>query len=167
MEDSRIKVVAGLIRENGRVLITERWPNKHMGLSWEFPGGKVEEGESDEQALIRELNEEIGVLVAVGSLCFQTLYLHGTKEILLSIYRCRILQGTPRAVDVKALDWVREAELEQRPFPPADLIFVRELMAGRIREEIEPGPEPDFKPAQILRRVSLPSLPEPPSKPLR
>ena len=61
-----IRVVAALIRVEGKVLLTQRKPGKHLGMSWEFPGGKVEEGEDDHQALMRELREELGVTVVVG-----------------------------------------------------------------------------------------------------
>lgn len=160
MDEKIIRVVAALIRDQGRVLITERWPHKHMGLTWEFPGGKVEDGESDQEALQREMMEELGIEVRVGSLCFQTLYAYSSNEVHLSIYRCQITRGIPQAIDVKSLDWVHQTELDKRPFPPADQIFVGELVAGNVSEEIDEEIEPAFKPAQILRRVSLSSTPK-------
>ncbi len=160
MDEKTIRVVAALIRKNGQVLITERWPNKHMGLTWEFPGGKVESGESDEQALKRELMEELGIEVKVGSCCFQTTYSYSNKDVNLSIYRCEITGGSPQAIDVKSLEWVTQSSLGTRPFPPADLIFVQELVAGRVPEDnFEEDSEPAVKPAQIVRRVSLTSSP--------
>ncbi|MEI6805371.1 MAG: (deoxy)nucleoside triphosphate pyrophosphohydrolase [Myxococcaceae bacterium] len=158
MDEKQIRVVAALIRKDKKVLITERWPNKHMGLTWEFPGGKVEFGESDEAALKRELMEELGIEVKVGSCCFQTTYSYSNKEVNLSIFRCEITEGTPQALDVKSLEWVLQSELNLRPFPPADLIFVQELVADNVPEDVfEEESEPEFKPAQILRRVSLTS----------
>lgn len=154
MDEKTIRVVAALIRKDKQVLITERWPNKHMGLTWEFPGGKVETGESDQQALKRELMEELGIDVEVGSCCFQTTYTYSNKEVHLSIYRCNITKGTPQALDVKSLEWITQGALGSRPFPPADLIFVQELIADRIPEENpEEEIEPPLKPAQIVRRV--------------
>lgn len=158
MDERQIRVVAALIRKDKHVLITERWPNKHMGLTWEFPGGKVEAGESDEQALKRELMEELGIEVKVGTCCFQTTYSYSNKEVNLSIYRCEITHGTPQAIDVKSLDWVLQSKLGSRPFPPADLIFVQELVADKVpQDNFEEESELAFKPAQILRRVSLTS----------
>ncbi len=146
-------MVAGLIRQGDRVLVTERWPSKHMGLTWEFPGGKVEPGESDEQALKRELQEELGIEVQVGSCSFQTTYSYSNKEVFLLIYRCRITGGVPRAIDVKSLEWVEFSQLTGRPFPPADALFVQELAAGRIpNEDWDDEPELAFKPAQIIKR---------------
>ena len=160
MDEKTIRVVAALIRKDFQVLITERWPGKHLGLTWEFPGGKVEEGESDEQALKRELVEELGIEVRVGSCCFQTTYSYSNKEVHLSIFRCEITHGKPQALDVKSFEWVPQNKLTERPFPPADLIFVQELAAGKIPENnpVEES-EPLIKPAQIIRRVSLASSP--------
>lgn len=156
MDEKTIRVVAALIRKDGEVLITERWPGKHLGLTWEFPGGKVEEGESNDQALKRELMEELGIEVRVGSCCFQTTYSYSSKEVHLSIFRCEITHGVPQALDVKGLEWVPQAKLSMRPFPPADLIFVQELSAGKVPEEdFEEESEPLVKPAQIIRRVKL------------
>ena len=153
MQEQKFRVVAGLMRQGDRVLITERWPSKHMGLTWEFPGGKVEPGESDEQALKRELAEELGIEVRVGSCCFQTTYAHSGREVFLLIYRCQITAGNPTPIDVKSLEWVLLPTLLERPFPPADELFIKELAADRIPDENwEDEPEPAFKPAQIIKR---------------
>lgn len=161
MDEKTIQVVAALIRQNDKVLITERWPGKHLGLTWEFPGGKVENNESNEQALIRELDEELGIKAKIGSCCFQTTYSYSNKTVHLSIFRCRITEGLPKAIDVKNFEWVSIPELLERPFPPADLLFVKELIAGRVSEEDPPEEEEiAFKPAQIIKRVSLTSSPK-------
>ncbi|MES2504119.1 MAG: 8-oxo-dGTP diphosphatase MutT [Myxococcota bacterium] len=154
MDERKLRVVAALIRQGKQVLITERWPGKHMGLTWEFPGGKVEAGESDEQALKRELQEELGIEVDVGSCCFQTTYSYSNKEVHLCIYRCKITEGTPTALDVKSLEWVAGDKLGLRPFPPADMLFVQELVADRIPEESElEDSDLSFKPAMVVRRI--------------
>lgn len=154
MEERTLRVVAALIRQDKQVLITERWPNKHMGLTWEFPGGKVEAGETDEQALKRELQEELGIEVKVGSSCFQTTYAYSNKEVRLLIYRCQITYGIPQAIDVKSLEWVPQEKLGLRNFPPADMLFVQELVADRIpTENFSDDHEMIFKPAQVLGRI--------------
>lgn len=161
-EEKRFRVVAALIRQGNRILLTQRWPGKHAGLTWEFPGGKVEHGETDHEALTRELSEELGIEVEIGSCCFETCHGYGNREVHLLIYRCRIVTGEPTAIDVKAVDWAEMGELSTRNFPPADAPFVQELIAGRIREfdddkkvvaeEEEDSGEVKFKPPQVIRR---------------
>lgn len=160
-EKKQFRVVAALIRKGNKVLLTQRWPGRHLGLTWEFPGGKVEEGESDTEALERELREELGVEAEIGSCCFETRHGYGSREVHLLIFRCKLTEGVPRALDVKAMEWADVETLADRKFPPADLLFVQELVAGRIKGEeegSEPEPETEeeesFKPAQVVRRPS-------------
>jgi 8-oxo-dGTP diphosphatase len=127
-----LRVVAALVRVDGRVLLTQRRPGRHLGLSWEFPGGKVEEGESDEEAVRRELREELGIEVKVGTLCFETRHTYGSREIHLLVYRSSLVSGDPRALDVNAFDWVPERELGSRAFLPADMPLVNGLVNGLI-----------------------------------
>jgi 8-oxo-dGTP diphosphatase len=130
-----IRVVAALIRQGGRVLLTQRKPGRHLGLSWEFPGGKVEAGETDEQALCRELQEELGVDVVVGSRCFETRHTYGAREMHLLVYRCRLTSGEPRALDVNAVEWVDEQKIQERSFLPADLPLVHGIANGLVAED--------------------------------
>ncbi len=130
-----IRVVAALIRDAGMVLLSQRKPGKHLGLSWEFPGGKVEAGETDEQALVRELQEELGVQVAVGTRCFETRHNYGSREMHLLVYRCKIVAGTPQALDVNAVEWVRETAVKERAFLPADEPLVHGLANGLVADD--------------------------------
>lgn len=158
----QFRVVAALIRKNDKVLLTQRWPGRNLGLTWEFPGGKVEEGETDVEALQRELKEELGVEAEIGSCCFETRHGYGAREVHLLIFRCQLTEGVPRALDVKAMEWADLDSLASRKFPPADLLFVQELVAGRISGEEgseeksleEDDEEEEFVPAKVVRRPS-------------
>jgi 8-oxo-dGTP diphosphatase len=130
-----IRVVAALIRRDGQVLLTQRKPGRHLGLSWEFPGGKVEAGETDDEALRRELREELGVTVTVGSRCFETRHSYGAREMHLLVYRCRLVEGDPKPLDVNAVEWVEESRIKEREFLPADLPLVHGLANGLIADE--------------------------------
>jgi 8-oxo-dGTP diphosphatase len=126
-------VAVALIDARGRVLIAQRPPDKeHAGL-WEFPGGKVEPGESPEAALVRELREELGVTVApemLEPLTFSSAG-RGTRHLLLLLYRCTAWQGEPRALDAAAIRWVLPDALADYDMPPADRPFVSVLAAER------------------------------------
>ncbi len=104
----------------GKVLLAQRTEKAHQGLLWEFPGGKVVEGEEPRQALRRELREELAVEVEVGAL-FDAVY-HSYPEfpVLLLVYRCKIRKGVPQPLASRALQWVSPRELEKIPMPPAD-----------------------------------------------
>lgn len=130
-----LRVVAGLIRKDGQVLLTQRKPGRHLGLAWEFPGGKVEAGETDDEALRRELREELGVEVTVGTRCFETRHTYGSREMHLLVYRCRLVSGEPQALDVNAFEWVEESRVADREFLPADLFLVHGLANGLVADE--------------------------------
>jgi mutator protein MutT len=129
------RVVAALIRQGGKVLITQRRPGRHLGLSWEFPGGKVEAGETDEVALMRELKEELGVTVAVGTRCFETRHSYGAREMHLLVYRCRLVEGAPVAIEVNAVEWVEEGRVTEREFLPADMPLVHGIANGLVADD--------------------------------
>ena len=126
-------VVAAVIRDsNGRILLTRRPENKHMGGLWEFPGGKVESGESPEAALVRELEEELGLEVEIGNPLTFAVHEEGGLRILLLFYRVRIVAGDPHGREGQALRWVEASDLSSYPTPPADAKLVRQLTAGEI-----------------------------------
>ena len=124
-------VAAALADGEGRVLLQQRPEGKPMAGLWEFPGGKVEEGELPEAALRRELEEELGIWVAPESLtpaCFASAPL-GERHLVMLLYVCRGWDGEPRPLHASALCWVRPAEMLALPMPPADLPLIPLLEA--------------------------------------
>lgn len=121
-----------LVDRDGRVLVQQRSAHRSMAGLWEFPGGKVELGETPEQALIRELREELGIETSSACLapaCFASEAL-GEQHLILLLYVCRKWTGTPQPLDATALKWVRPVELHGLDMPPADkpLIGLLEAM---------------------------------------
>jgi len=126
-----IVVAAALADRDGRVLLQRRAPGKAMAGLWEFPGGKVEPGETPEAALVRELDEELGIAVdpaALAPAAFASAPLGGRHMILL-LYLCRSWRGTPRALDADALAWLRPEEMDAGMMPPADAPLIPPLAA--------------------------------------
>ncbi len=111
-----------LIDADGRVLIAQRPPGKTMAGLWEFPGGKVEAGERPEQSLIRELREELGIVVkeeCLAPLTFAS-HLYPDFHLLMPLYVCRRWEGIVAAQEQQRLKWVRPNDLRGYPMPPAD-----------------------------------------------
>jgi 8-oxo-dGTP diphosphatase len=127
----RLVLVAAcaLIDPDGRVLIAQRPPGKSMAGLWEFPGGKVEPGERPEQCLIRELEEELGIVVKEECLAPLTFASHSYPDfhLLMPLYVCRRWQGIVEAREQQALKWVRPNELRNYPMPPADEPLISHL----------------------------------------
>lgn len=124
---SPIDVSAGLIFRSGKLLITQRHADAHLGGLWEFPGGKREPGETGEQCLIRELREELGVRIEVGTLFETVAHAYPEKIVRLQFYLCRLPQGEPRPLGCAALKWVTHDELAAHEFPAADAQLVVKL----------------------------------------
>jgi 8-oxo-dGTP diphosphatase len=124
MAQTHLLLVAAcaLIDSDGRVLIAQRAASKEMAGLWEFPGGKVEDAESPERALIRELREELGIAVKEDCLAPFAFASHAYPEfhLLMPLYLCRRWEGTPCAKEHQALKWVYPAKLNTFPMPPAD-----------------------------------------------
>ena len=126
-ESRPLSVAVGVVRDGqGRVLISYRGKGRHQGDRWEFPGGKVEPGETPENALIRELNEELGIDTWRSCLAPLTFASHSYHDfhLLMPLFACRKWEGVPRAMEGQALKWVYPAKLREIPMPPADLPLV-------------------------------------------
>ena len=124
MPANKILLVAAcaLIDADGRVLIAERPAGKSMAGLWEFPGGKVEAGETPEETLIRELEEELGVITEIACLAPLTFASHPYDgfHLLMPLYVCRRYEGIAQGREGQRLKWVRPKELRDYPMPPAD-----------------------------------------------
>jgi len=123
-------VVAGLIiGDDRKILITQRRADQALPLQWEFPGGKVEPGEAPALALVRELDEEIGVTVDVGRIWDVLFHAYPAFDLVMLVYICRIVAGTPRTVEVADLRWVEARNLPEWDILPADRPLVDRLVA--------------------------------------
>ena len=115
-----------LVDPDGRVLLAQRPPGKRMAGLWEFPGGKVEPGETPEAALVRELREELAVDITESCLAPFTFASHAYDDfhLLMPLYLCRVWKGTPTAREGQTLKWVRPLSMASLPMPPADVPLV-------------------------------------------
>ena len=115
-----------LVDRDGRVLLAQRPPGRSMAGLWEFPGGKVKSGETPEAALIRELEEELGIDTTESCLAPLTFASHGYDDfhLLMMVYVCRKWSGKPRPMEGGELVWVRAAKLRDYEMPPADLPLI-------------------------------------------
>lgn len=115
-----------LIDRDGRVLLAQRPPGKSMAGLWEFPGGKVEQGETPEAALIRELHEELGIDTWASCLAPLTFASHAYPDfhLLMPLFACRKWQGTVMPKEGQTLAWVRPSAMPDYPMPPADLPLI-------------------------------------------
>ena len=128
---SKIILVAAcaLIDADGRVLIAQRPPGRSMAGLWEFPGGKVEAGETPEATLIRELHEELGIVVKEACLAPLTFASHAYADfhLLMPLYVCRRWEGIVAPQEGQGLTWVRPNRLKDYPMPPADIPLIAHL----------------------------------------
>lgn len=135
MTQAVLVVAAALMNEEEKILIARRPPGKHMGDLWEFPGGKVEPGETPEGALIRELEEELGVEIDVEDLKAFTFCTYEYEEypLVLLLYLCQRWRGDPQPIEAPEVAWVEASELARHPMPPADEPLV-EMLASLLGE---------------------------------
>jgi 8-oxo-dGTP diphosphatase len=124
-----ILVVAAVMIEAGRVLLTQRKQGTHLAGAWEFPGGKLEPGEDPRAGLARELEEELGIDVDVGDPVEVTLHAYAEKSVLLLFFEATRRPGSaePRALDVADLRWAGPEDLREELFPPADVQVLRKV----------------------------------------
>jgi 8-oxo-dGTP diphosphatase len=130
MKKLLLVAACALVDADGRVLIAQRPAGKSMAGLWEFPGGKVEPGETPEATLIRELKEELGVDTSAACLAPLTFASHAYEDfhLLMPLYVCRRWTGSPKGHEGQALKWVRAKTLRDYPMPPADLPLIASLI---------------------------------------
>ena len=123
-------VACALVDVDGRVLVAQRPEGKHFAGLWEFPGGKIESGETPEASLIRELKEELGIDTQSACLAPLTFVSHAYADfhLLMLLYVCRKWQGTAQPLEAAALKWVRPRDLRNLPMPPADEPLISPLI---------------------------------------
>ena len=124
-----VEVAAGVVFREGRLLITQRKPEAHLGSLWEFPGGKREAGETFEQCLHRELAEELGIEAEVGGLVESLTHHYPERSVQLKFFLCRWLRHEARPIDCLDLAWITQEEICQYEFPAADARLLEKLRA--------------------------------------
>jgi 8-oxo-dGTP diphosphatase len=133
-------VAAALYDDDGRVLIAERPPGKHMAGRWEFPGGKVLAGESEAQALAREIREELGVDITASRPLMRLVHSYGDRDVELSMWIVESFRGEPRGLDGQQLKWVTPASLLEEDILEADRPFIEAL--GELQRSAGTGAVP-------------------------
>jgi len=121
------EVVAALIWDGDRFLACQRPANKARALLWEFVGGKVEKGETKEEALIRECREELGVTVAVGDVFMEVTHEYPDLTVHLTLFNAKITEGTLKKIEHNDIQWLTVEEIDDFPFCPADEEILKEL----------------------------------------
>lgn len=124
-----VVVVAAVIEEDGRFLLTRRQPGVHLAGMWEFPGGKIDRDEPHGDALRREIREELGADVQVGELVLHTEHAYPDRTISLHFYRCSLI-GAPRPQLGQEMRWFRREELPALDMPPADAELINLLTSA-------------------------------------
>ena len=124
-------VAVALTNDSGQILLQKRPDGALMGGLWEFPGGKVDSGESPEIALIRELEEELGITVSVHDLAPETFASAplGDRNLVLLLYRCNRWAGAPTPIYASDIQWLLPEDMDALPMPPADYPLVRKLQS--------------------------------------
>ena len=122
-----IHVVGAIIIDNNKILCAQRGPDKSLPLKWEFPGGKIEEGESAQEALKREISEEMNCQIEIGVQVDHTVYEYDFGIVHLTTFRCKLIEGKPELTEHVAIKWLPTNELSSLDWAPADIPAVEKL----------------------------------------
>ena len=125
------EVVAAFIWDNDKFMICQRPAHKARGILWEFVGGKVESGESKEQALIRECKEELNVLISVGDVFMEVVHEYPDITVYLTLFNATIADGEPQKVEHNDIRWITPSEISNYDFCPADVEILKKIIEVR------------------------------------
>lgn len=139
------RVTAGVVRRNGKLLVSKRRRGSHLEGFWEFPGGKQEKGESLSECLERELLEELGISVIVGPGVTPVLHDYAEKRVVLYGFYCTWLKGEPKALECQEFRWAALSELMDLALPPPDMEIIKKLISSKIFEEWMKGKDMFYK----------------------
>ena len=123
-----VEVVAALIWKNNKFMICQRPAHKARGLLWEFVGGKVELGESKEQALIRECREELNILLSVGEVFMEVIHEYPDITVHLTLFNATIADGEPQKLEHNDIQWIKPGEIANYEFCPADVEILQKII---------------------------------------
>ena len=124
-----LSVTCAIIRRHGKILAAQRAQDTHLGGKWEFPGGKVDDGESEESCIVREIREELGVEIRLTRRLPDSVHDYGDKQIRLIPFECELVDGEPVATEHASIDWFTVAEMSHLDWCEADLPIVEEVVA--------------------------------------
>ena len=127
------EVVAALIWDGERFMICQRPARKARGLLWEFVGGKVERGETKEEALIRECREELDVLISVGDIFMDVIHEYPDLTVHLTLFNAGIAEGIPKKLEHKDIQWITPSEISHYAFCPADEEILQKIMEDHMK----------------------------------
>jgi len=127
MERKITEVVAALIWDGNRFMTCQRPAHKARGLLWEFVGGKVEPGETKQEALVRECREELAVTITVGDLFMEVLHEYPDLTVHLSLFNAKVAEGTPQLLEHNDIKWITVDEIDSLEFCPADEVILKKL----------------------------------------
>lgn len=127
-----VEVVAALIWDNNKFMICQRPAHKARALLWEFVGGKVEPGETKEQALIRECREELAIMLSVGDIFTEVVHEYPDITVQLTLFNAAIADGEPQKLEHNDIRWITPAEIPQYRFCPADVEILKKIQEGYV-----------------------------------
>ncbi|PWD98783.1 (deoxy)nucleoside triphosphate pyrophosphohydrolase [Marinilabilia rubra] len=123
-----ITVTAAIIQKGAKILITRRAPGKHLAGYWEFPGGKLDQNETEQECLAREIQEELNITIQVDEFYRENIHQYANKQILLKAFKCSLVSGDIILRDHDKMAWINNNELTNYEFAPADIPIVKALL---------------------------------------